>query len=552
MPKPIPESSDPYAPRLTLWQRRPQLGWSLAVFVLTAVLTCAAFPPYNAGEVAYAFALPALLWAYRRPPFKIFAGTVLAAQAVAWTVLLGWLHHVTWVGLFLLGPFVGGLIGVWYLAAWWTIPRLSGHRALIRIIVLFGLAALWVLLEWVRSTLFGGFPWLPLAASQWQRPLILQSASYAGSWSVSFVLMFFNLGAAAYAHRIFFEGVTGLRKRSPEFSIALLLLMAGTFPFLSDFLNQQRSRLARVALVQPYIPQAEKWDAARSTQVLRTIEKVTLDASRTGAPDFIVWPEAVTPWPLYRDANVAGWLTSVATVTGKPLLLGTVYTHGTGAAEAWYNGATVVDPVHGLSASPYAKRRLVPFGEFIPLRPLFGWLEKVVPIGGDFDRGTDASPLAVPVGSHQVAVGVLICYEDIFPDLARDSVRSGAEVLAVLSNNGWFGEGGAAYQHATHSVLRAVETRRPVIRCGNGGWSGWIDEFGNIRATLKDENDSVYFRGAETVTVSRDLRWRDRQSFYTQHGDWFLLVCLGLAVVAYYLVVMLRPAPLRLADEAPY
>lgn len=553
MPTPSTEKSDPYETKLTLWQRQPQLGWVLAVFGLTAFLTYAAFPPFNVGEAAYAFAVPALLWAYRRPSFKVFAWTVLGAQAVAWTVLLGWLHHVTWAGLFLLGPFVGVLTGLWYLAAWWTIPRMAGHRALVRIVIMLGLAALWVILEWVRSLLFGGFPWLPLAASQWQRPLILQSAAYAGAWSVSFVLAYFNLAAGAYAHRIFFEGVKGLRKRSPEFSIALLLLMAGAFPFLSDFLNQQRAPLARVAVVQPYIPQNEKWDSSRSTDVIRTIEKVTRDASRSGAPDFILWPEAVTPWVLNRDDNVRPWLESVAKVTGKTVLLGTIFTQPAGGGEElWYNGATMVDPVDGLSSQLYAKRKLVPFGEYVPLRPLLGWLEKVAPIGGDFVRGTDASPFLLPVGTNRVSVGVLICYEDIFPGLARDSVKSGAEILAVLTNNGWFGEGGAAYQHATHSVLRAVETRRPVIRCGNGGWSGWIDEFGNVRATLTDDNDSVYFRGGETLTLSRDLRWRDRQSFYTEHGDWFLVVCVILAAVAYYLTVALRPAPLRAPGEGPF
>ncbi|MES1195188.1 MAG: apolipoprotein N-acyltransferase, partial [Opitutus sp.] len=209
--------------------------------------------------------------------------------------------------------------------------------------------------------------------------------------------------------------------------------------------------------------------------------------------------------------------------------------------ETWYNGAFVVDPVKGLDQAGYAKRKLVPFGEFIPLRPVFGWIEKFAPIGGDFQRGTDATPLALPVGSRHVPVGVLICFEDIFPGLARESALAGAEVLAVLTNNGWFGEGGAAYQHATHSVLRAIETRRPVIRCGNGGWSGWIDEYGSIRANLQDENGSVYFRGAQTLDVTRDVRWTGKQSYYTQHGDWFLLVCVGLAAAAYYLVLMMRP-----------
>jgi apolipoprotein N-acyltransferase len=314
-----------------------------------------------------------------------------------------------------------------------------------------------------------------------------------------------------------------------------------SFPFLAEMMGPPRSKLARVSLIQPYIPQNEKWDEARATEVLHTIERITFEANDTGTPDFIIWPEAATPWILYRDPNVADWLHSVAKRTGKPLLLGSAYT-GTGpAGELWYNGAFVVDPVAGIAGDGYAKRKLVPFGEYIPLRPVLGWLEKVTPIGGDFQRGTESRPLLVPVGVNRLRVGVLICYEDIFPGLARDSVRSGAEVLAVLTNNAWFGEGGAAYQHAAHSVLRAVETRRPVIRDGNGGWSGWIDEFGNIRATLHDEDGSVYFRGAETLNVTRDLRWRDRQSFYTQHGDWFLLVCAFLAVGAYYLVLTLRP-----------
>jgi len=130
---PIP-ALDPYEPKLTLWQRRPHLGWGLAVFGLTAFLTFAAFPPLNIGDAGYAFALPAVLWAYRRPPFWIYLWTVLAAQVVAWVALLGWLHHVTLLGPLLLGSFVGLLIGSWYLAVWWmvgdpAVARSSSRRA---------------------------------------------------------------------------------------------------------------------------------------------------------------------------------------------------------------------------------------------------------------------------------------------------------------------------------------------------------------------------------------------------------------------------------------
>lgn len=533
---------DPYAPAPTFRQRHPHLMWGLAVFALTVGLTVAAFPPVNTGEAAYVLAMPAVLWAYRKPNFRAYALSVLGAQMVAWTILLSWLHHVTWVGLFLLGPFIGLLTGLWYLAAWFAIRRLAGHPAMTRIIGLLGLTALWIVLEWLRSLIFGGFPWLPLAASQWQRPLLLQSASIAGAWSVSYLLVYFNLAVAAYAHRIFFEGVTGLRKRSPEFMVALMLLVLTSFPFLTELMTPQRESMARVALVQPYIPQDKKWDGAFATFVLETLEKVTLAANDRGSPDFIVWPEAVTPWPLYRDSNVQAWIESIARKTGKPLLLGSVAAvTGFPSGENWYNGAFVVDPVSGLAERSYYKRKLVQFGEYIPWRPVLGWLEKVAPIGGDFTPGISSSPLIVPAGLNRMPVGVLICFEDVFPSLARESVRSGASMLVVLTNNAWFGEGGAAYQHAAHSVLRAVENRRPVVRCGNGGWSGWIDEYGNIRTTVLNDEGSVYFRGARTVIVNHDLRWSGRQSFYTQHGDWFVVVCAALSIMTYYLVLTLRP-----------
>ena len=548
---PVDEAYDPYTPVPTLWQRYPHLGWGLAIFALTIVLTVVAFPPVNAGEAAYLLVAPAALWAYRKPLFKPFALALLGAQMVAWTVLLGWLHHVTWAGLFLLGPFVGLIVGSWFLAAWWAIPRLAGHGVMTRVLVLFGLAGLWVMLEWIRSLLFGGFPWLPLAASQWQRPLVLQSASYAGAWSVSFLLVFFGLGTAAYAHRIFYEGATGLRKRSPEFMVALLLLMGASFPFLAEITGAQRLPLVRLALVQPYIPQTEKWDAKFATSVLHTLEQVTMLANDRGAPDVIVWPEAVTPWPLRREPNVQAWLEHIAKKTGKPLLLGSVQADAPVAGtEAWHNGAFVVDPITGLAKENYYKRKLVPFGEYIPLRPVLGWLEKVTPIGGDFTPGDSVDPLILPVGRNRVPAGVLICYEDIFPALAAQEVQAGAEVLVVLTNNAWFGEGGAAYQHAAHSVLRAVETRRPVVRCGNGGWSGWIDEFGTIRATLANDQGSVYFRGAQTVKILRDANWYQRQTFYTQHGDWFVVTCAGLVLLAYYIVQALRPPKPR-ADGQP-
>ena len=218
----------------------------------------------------------------------------------------------------------------------------------------------------------------------------------------------------------------------------------------------------------------------------------------------------------------------------------------------------------------YRKRHLVPFGEYVPLRPVLGWLDKVVPLPGDFVEGQSPHPLLFNALDRTLSAGPLICYEDTYPDLARSSALAGADVLVVLTNNGWFGRGGAAEQHAAHSVLRAVETRRPVLRIGNAGWSGWIDEFGVVRAVLqkvtrrnadgslrqvvstqpKEENGSIYFRGSAVVEVQRDVRWIGRQSFYTQRGDWFVLVSLGLFVIAVMAVRSKAPEEEPVADPA--
>jgi apolipoprotein N-acyltransferase len=243
---------------------------------------------------------------------------------------------------------------------------------------------------------------------------------------------------------------------------------------------------------------------------------------------------------------------SLSAKTATPLLIGSIALENTGTPqEKWLNGAFVVDPTSGLQATYYAKQHLVPFGEYVPLRSLLGWLQKIVPVGeSDFQAGETSAPLLVPLRKAPLIAGALICYEDIYPQLARASALSGAEVLCVLTNNAWYGEGGAAYQHAAHATLRAVETRRPVVRCGNGGWSGWIDEFGTVRATLRNENGTIYFRGTETVSISRDSRWIGKDSFYVEHGDWFVAACAALMVFGVgVLGVQLTPKPIP-AGEA--
>lgn len=542
-------------------QRNASYLWATGVFVLTVLLTVLSFPPSKTPAFAYAFAAPALFWAYRRPAFRLFTITVLGAQAVAWTIILGWLHNVTIGGLLLLGPFIGAWIGSWFLAAHWTMPRLLGRPTMVRLLAMFGLAGLWVVLEWTRTWFLSGFPWMPLAATQWQQMAILQIAAFTGAGGISFVLISINLGFAAYAHRLICEGRTGLNRRSQEFFAALFLLVVCVATQIQETFNRGNYTIAlgKFAFVQPYIPQEIKWDNSKGPGILNVLATLTHEAAAT-KPDVIFWPEATTPWAVKGDPEMRNWVESLVKDTNTPLVLGSIAREASAefptdpTKDDWFNGVFVAEPATGVHEHFYAKRKLVPFGEFVPLRPLLGWLGKFVPIGDDFKHGADASPLPLSINGRELKIGALLCYEDIFPALSRESVKAGADLLVVYTNNGWFGEGGAAYQHASNAVLRAVETRRPVLRCGNGGWSGWIDEFGGIRAVLtKDHNGrvttdpalsadgSVYFRGTQSVKVTADARWLGKESFYVQHGDWFILACTILAALGWGMLRMQQP-----------
>ena len=534
------------------------------VLISTVAASVAMMPPSRYPELAYLFAAPAIYWAYFSPSWRLYVGTIFFAQAIAWTVTLGWLKNVTWMGLLLLGPFIGAWMGSWFTMVRWTMPRMVGRAWSERVLAVFGLAGLWVVLEWTRSWVLSGFPWLTLSATQWQRLSVLQPAAYTGAWGVSFVLISVNVAFAAYAYKLINGTSESARSRCPEFIAAMILLLGCLMLTVRDTFNRGRfhTAWANVGIVQPAIPQSLKWDTNEAAGILHTLETETLQASTT-RPDVLLWPEATTPLAVFGDPGMKAWTEALVRKSGAPLLMGSIGREAVDTPdERWVNGVFLVTPANGLGENYYAKRHLVPFGEYVPMRPVLGWLEKVVPVGDDFTKGHGAALIDLTLDKPGAAgaqsptrIGSLICYEDIFPALARESVMAGAEVLVVNTNNGWFGEGAAAYQHAAHSVLRAVETRRPVIRAGNAGWSGWIDECGAIRAVLTknrqngtvsilpgergEDPGTVYFRGSATVPVTRDTRFIGVKTFYVRWGDWF--VALSALLVATTWILLRRP-----------
>lgn len=506
------------------------LLWGVLTGALSAVLWVLSIPPFDFAEAAYIAFVPLLLWLYSAPSWRKSLLVALGTGWISWCAILIWLRHVTVLGTLGLSLILALLFVLWFALARWIVPTLGRRSLLGRFLCFAGLAGAWVLIEWIRSWLFWGFPWAPLALSQWQRTVILQIAAWTGAYGVSFVLILFN---CCVAHTLYNRIVQRAHTFwtgwfSPDLYLAILTLGGCIYVFFQSLLAQKTTHeLFTAAVVQPYILPELKWDTELERENLAILTQQTRFVGTLDS-DLILWPEAATPWPIIGYPEMQAEVERIAREVDRPILMGNLAWWR--ESDQWFNGACLVTPESGLTEDFYVKRELVPFGEYVPTG--FGFLQKFVPIGGNFIPGKDAGLITFDLAGQSIQVGSLVCYEDAFPHLARQSAQAGADVFFVATNNAWYGEEGGAPQHAAHSVLRAVETRRPVMRAGNGGWSGWIDSYGNIRSVLHNAKGSVYFRGGGTYTVFQYEQWQGQQSYYTRRGDWFVTLSAALALAS--------------------
>lgn len=525
---------------------RRHIAWLVGIFTLFTYTT--AFPPYDNSQLAFICFIPLILWAATKPKLKVYLITNFLIGLVSWSFLLSWLRHI---GSFMEGWAISGYIAIFLISTifacfhllWAHFLRavmisVKTRNTFVRFSGIFGIAGLWVVLEFSKTFFIFGFPWLPLAASQWKNPLMLQSASILGFYGVSFLIILINLGIAFYLRHIFGRKKPGkisfLKKLCPEFYMALGCVACNFYLFTKDWpASQPQDLLFHATIIQPDIPQSVKWDPNQALANWFKLENLTkLAVEKEPKTDLIFWPESATPTPILGDDSLKVAVESLVNILNKPLITGNMGIEGN--PERIYNGVFVLDPENGLLSPFYKKRKLVPFGEYIPMQ-WFPFITDIFWTGWDFSAGNEAITLPVRFASHTagdfispeftVTVGPLVCYEDIFPSLSRSLTKNGADFLFVTTNNAWFGREGAAYQHAAHSVLRAVENRRPVIRCGNAGWSGWIDEYGFIRDFFQNDG-TIYTEGYQLFPVTRYLRFVDSQSTYTKHGDYFVLICI--------------------------
>ena len=485
----------------------PQIGlleWVALLPTLPAVLSATADPSvkyrrlYGLGLTFFwPFYIICFHWFLYMYPLD-FADMSRPASAVVVGVACLGLSLFQALGAALLFPFMG-----WAVRGKW----LSRHSILHPILF----ACLWTSLEWWQAhSGWSGVPWARLSLGQAEMVPVLQSASVFGAYVVTFLIVAVN-GLLAYllihpSKRLLCGGLAaGLFLGNIAFGTVRMATMTEDGPTL------------RVAAIQGNQSSLEYWGLGTMSEVMEVYGDLSRAAAEAGA-ELIVWPETCIPANIDRSGWVYDYVTELSAECGVPILCG-LFTRVEEGSDADYNSIVAALPDGTVHGTVYNKRNPVPFGEFVPFRALITTLipplAEINTLAEDIPAGEDSVVFDLDVGR----IGPLICFDSIYERNALDSIKNGAALLAVSTNDSWFQDSRGVWMHHAQSQLRAIETGRYVVRAANTGVSSVISNRGEVLESL----DAL-----KTGYVLEEVRLSERVTVYSVIGNVFAYLCLAV------------------------
>lgn len=464
----------------------------------SGVLLALSFPPFNYPVLPFVALIPLFHFLESvKSPFRAFAGA-FSCGLVFWGLLIYWITLFTHAGFVLLII----VMSVNFLLFTVVTRRLS-RRFGVPLSV--GAPFVWTAVDYIHAHGDLAFTWGQLAYSLSYHPLLIQFASVTGPYGVTFWIVSVNAVIYLLLKRV----AAGLPARRALAAAVVLLAAPVSFGMLVYIRTgiEENAPTARVAYVQPSIPQDIKWSAGMRDSTFDILGALSLSQSGN-RPDLVVWPEAAAPAYLRTDSRYRERVGAIARTLGSHLL--------TGAPEYDYhenrkdydsfNSAFLFDP-SGDIIEKYDKIRMVPVSERMPFEDRLTFLRDVDVGGSHFVPGD--RNVVFEMGERRF--GVLICFESIFPELSRKLAGDGAQFLVNITNDAWFERTSAAYQHSAFLVLRAIENRREIVRSANTGVSAFYDRIGRRRHATR-----LY----ETAAVTDEIRLYDDRTLYNILGDW--------------------------------
>jgi len=456
-------------------------------------------------------------------PFTVWQGFLIAwACGVLWYIgTCYWIYPVMH-GYGGLSPMVAGLIMAGY-----CIIMGMHHGAFGALVVLVSRRSnlgnrrplllapvFWVAIEFFRDRVTG-VPWNQLGNSQIDNIPFARIAQTTGVYGLSFAVMLVNCAFAA-ALLLWGKRRINLLVSAGAAAIALQIGVLAKPPLFAP--------THQAVLVQENIPLLEQkdWTPRFFDQTIADLAQLSVKAQprSAGSPGLIVWPESPAPF-FIPDPRLQKWLTAMAQDTNSYLIVGSVDEVNDAKGQPHLlNSALVMDP-RGNVLGRYDKIHLVPFGEYVPLQDLLFFAKKLTREVGDYGRGTERKVFDL----NGIHAGVFICYESVFPDEVREFSANGAQVLVNISNDQWYGETSAPWQHLQMSRMRAMENRRWVLLATNNGTTASIDPFGRVVAQAA--------RNVRT-TLTAPYALESESTFYGLHGDLFAWACVVISILAVF------------------
>jgi apolipoprotein N-acyltransferase len=499
---------------------------------VSGVLLALSFPKFGHPAVAFVALVPLLVaisgWSGR----GVAIPGVPTRRGFMLGLLAGFIHFagtVYWTGATVstfggLPVFVAVIVAALlalYMAAYIAVTCAIG-AVLIRHFGVRGVClvpVVWVATEYLRGIILGGFPWIPLGNTMVTLLPIAQLASVFGVYGLSLFVAFVNAGFAITA-------LLAGRPTSPTASSRqAAIAAASTLAAIAAISIWGGMRLSgneltsgtpiKIGLIQGNIAQTDKWNPARAGMILDRYLQLSRQAADNGA-QFIMWPESSTPFYFEEDPSGTAVRRLVGSL-GRPLLLGSDEFEDAEPVRH-YNSAFMLD-TGGATAAVYRKIHLVPFGEYVPFQRLLFFVGPLVDAVAAFSRGTRVTMM--PVEGHMISTA--ICYEVTYPALAREAVRQGSEMLTTITNDAWYGDSSAAFQHFEMAAMRAIEQGRYLARAANTGISGIIDPYGRVlvRTNL-----------FETVAVVGEAKFVQSKTLYALIGDLVAYLSIAVTVLA--------------------
>lgn len=378
----------------------------------------------------------------------------------------------------------------------------------------FFIGVCWSMIEWMHTKTFMGVPWTRLALTQQKYLPILQISSVFGSYFVSFLIVSVN-ACVAYALYAFAknEHKRNTATRAAAVTAAGLFVANYAFGAVAMYVDEKNEDGERVkaSATQANMLSQEKWSNDGNNVAYQRYSALVREAAEEGAK-LIVLPETAFTYDLNEYVGLKNKISALAEETECVLLVGAFDSEG----EKSYNAMYVFYPDGSVGENTYKKRRLVPFGEYLPAKEIFctvfPFLNSINLFEDELTAGKESENAETEYGS----VGFLICFDSIYENLALDSVKDGAELIAVSTNDSWFLDSSAIYEHNGQSILRAIETRRYVVRAANTGMSSIISPTGKIKKSIEP---------LVSGEITDDVVFRNDITFYTAFPNLFIVIC---------------------------